>query len=360
MASIRLEGVHQVYGSFHALKQIDLSIREGEFFSLLGPSGSGKTTLLRLIAGFEPPHEGEIHIGDDNVTFLPPEKRRVGMVFQNYALFPHLNVFDNVAYGLRAAKKSKDETRKRVGEMLDLVELSGLENRDVHALSGGQQQRVALARAVAPYPRVLLMDEPLSNLDARLRLQTRLQIRDLQRRLGMTTVYVTHDQSEALSLSDRVGVILEGRIARIGSPQEAYRNPRSIPVAEFLGEMNFIPAQVVPGSRGDGIALEILGNKIEDLNQDAWSARTVAGAPLLAGLRPEAFGPPGLFAATVEVAVRSVQYEGNTWRLEAEWNGRALILSWPSAWTGENLRAGEKMTVSFDPSSVSVFSEEGF
>jgi putative spermidine/putrescine transport system ATP-binding protein len=248
-AGIRVDGVVQRFGDHLALAGVDLSIREGEFFSLLGPSGCGKTTLLNIIAGFLDPTEGAVHVGDRDVTALPPYRRDIGMVFQNYALFPHLDVAGNVAYGLKVRKMPAAQIRKRVAEVLDLVQLPGYAARMPHQLSGGQQQRVATARALAISPQVLLLDEPLSNLDAKLRKDMQSELRSLQQRIGITTVLVTHDQEEALSLSDRIGILGTGRLQQVGTPLELYRKPANRFVAEFIGQANLIKAQPtsVPG-----------------------------------------------------------------------------------------------------------------
>jgi putative spermidine/putrescine transport system ATP-binding protein len=242
-AGIRIEGVVQQFGDHLALAGVDLGIREGEFFSLLGPSGCGKTTLLNIIAGFIDPTEGNVYVGDRDVTALPPYRRDIGMVFQNYALFPHLDVAGNVAYGLKVRKVPAAQIRKRVAEVLDLVQLPGYAARMPHQLSGGQQQRVAIARALAISPQVLLLDEPLSNLDAKLRKDMQSELRSLQQRIGITTVLVTHDQEEALSLSDRIGILGSGRLQQIGTPLELYRRPANRFVAEFIGQANLINAQ---------------------------------------------------------------------------------------------------------------------
>ena len=227
-----------------AVHDLSLTIEDGEFFSLLGPSGCGKTTILRMIAGFEVPTAGEIYFGDREVSALPPNKRNTGMVFQNYALFPHMTVFENVAFGLRARKVPKGKIREQVFRALDLVQLRGLEERPVPDLSGGQQQRVALARAIVIEPELLLLDEPLSNLDARLREETRAQIRELQQRLGITTIYVTHDQEEALALSDRIAVIEQGVCQQVGPPQAVYHRPVNRFVAGFMGKTNLLEGEV--------------------------------------------------------------------------------------------------------------------
>ncbi len=245
---ISIRAIRKTYGSFAALDSISLDIASGEFITLLGPSGSGKTTLLMVLAGFIRPDSGEIKFGDQDVSLVPPHKRNVGMVFQNYALFPHMTVAANVAYPLRLRKIDKREAADRVARTLDLVQLSGFGDRHIDQLSGGQRQRVALARAIVFEPRILLMDEPLSALDKKLREQMQIEIRHLHQRLGMTTVYVTHDQREALTMSDRVAVIDQGLFRQIGQPREIYERPASRFIAEFIGESNFLPVTVRDGA----------------------------------------------------------------------------------------------------------------
>ena len=244
LVSISLKNVTKTFNSITACDNINLDIREGEFFTLLGPSGCGKTTLLRIIAGFYLPDKGSIFFGEMEVTNLRPNKRGTGMVFQNYALWPHMKVFDNVAYGLRVKKVPKEEVKKRVSEVLELVQLSEMEKRTPFQLSGGQQQRIALARALVIEPKVLLLDEPLSNLDAKLRLEMRREIIQIQKKLSITTVYVTHDQEEALSVSDRIAVQHQGSIQQVGSPKEIYDQPKNAFVADFIGQGNFFPGTV--------------------------------------------------------------------------------------------------------------------
>lgn len=243
---LKLEHISKIYKDpktkkdFYAVNDVSLEIEPGAFVTLLGPSGCGKTTTLRMIAGFESPDEGSISLGDEVIDELTPNKRDTAMVFQSYALLPHYNVFDNVAYGLKIRKLPKDEIRKKVLNILELVELGGLENRMTNQLSGGQQQRVALARALVVEPGVLLFDEPLSNLDARLRVSMRTEIRKIQQKVGITAVYVTHDQSEAMSISDKIIIMKDGYVEQMGSPQEIYYHPRSMFVADFIGEANFL------------------------------------------------------------------------------------------------------------------------
>jgi len=235
MVRVTLKGITKRFGDVVAADNITLEINHGEFFTLLGPSGCGKTTTLRIIAGLEWPDEGKVFFDDEDVTNVPPYKRNTGMVFQNYAIWPHMSVFDNVAYGLRVRKLPRSEIKERVRKALDLVKLTGLEKRFPSQLSGGQQQRVALARALVIEPKVLLLDEPLSNLDAKLRVEMREEIKELQRNLGITTIYVTHDQEEAMVISDRVAIQNHGAIHQVGTPREIYYRPKNLFVATFLG-----------------------------------------------------------------------------------------------------------------------------
>src|ERR671933_664156 len=231
---IQLVALTKQFGDLTAVDGIDLQIPGGEFFSLLGPSGCGKTTTLRMIAGFEQPTSGEILLDGTDVAYTPPHQRNVNTVFQNYALFPHLNVYDNIAYGLKRAKRPKAEIRERVGKALELVQLPGYERRKSPQLSGGQQQRFALARALVLTPAVLLLDEPLGALDAKLRKALQLELKALKQEVGITFVYVTHDQEEALTMSDRIAVMSEGRVQQVGTPHEVYESPANVWVADFL------------------------------------------------------------------------------------------------------------------------------
>lgn len=244
MSTITIKELSKSFGNVEVLKPFTDTFKDGEFITLLGPSGCGKTTMLRLIAGFEKPTSGEILIGDNVVsggkTFLPPEKRGIGMVFQSYAVWPHMNVFDNVAYPLKIAGAKKEEIKERVEKVLEIVHLSQYKDRAPSELSGGQQQRVALGRALIAKPKLLLLDEPLSNLDAKLREEMRFEIKEIQKRLGITVVYVTHDQIEAMTMSDRIILINKGVVQQIGTPEEIYRNPVNPFVANFVGRVNFI------------------------------------------------------------------------------------------------------------------------
>ena len=243
--SVELRGVRKSFGDFVAVAGIDLTVGRGEFLTLLGPSGCGKTTTLRMIGGFELPSAGEIRIGGQSMTNLPPHKRPVNTVFQSYALFPHLTVGQNIAYGLEMSGVPKPERTKRVGEALDLVRLPHVENRKPSELSGGQQQRVALARALVNRPQVLLLDEPLGALDLKLRKAMQLELKQLNHEVGATFIYVTHDQEEALTMSDRIAVMSEGRILQLGSPEDIYEHPRTRFVADFIGQTNFLAVTAV-------------------------------------------------------------------------------------------------------------------
>ena len=250
MASVQLLNIIKKFDDIIAVRDVNLTIQDGEFFSLLGPSGCGKTTILRMIAGFSIPTSGEILFNGRNVSALSPNKRNTAMVFQNYALFPHMTVLENVAFGLRARKLPGTERRERVSNALELVDLSGFEYRRVTQLSGGQQQRVALARAIVIEPEILLLDEPLSNLDAKLRRETRDQIQKLQRKLNITTIYVTHDQEEALTLSDRIALLERGVCQQIDTPYEIYSHPANAFVASFIGRSNLVKGVIVESRTG--------------------------------------------------------------------------------------------------------------
>lgn len=258
---IKLEHISKIYKDpktkkdFYAVHDVSLDIEPGSFATLLGPSGCGKTTILRMIAGFESPDEGEVYLGGEPINALTPNKRDTAMVFQSYALLPHYNVFDNVAYGLKIRKMEKAAIYKKVMEILDLVELSGMENRMTNQLSGGQQQRVALARALVVEPGVLLFDEPLSNLDAKLRVNMRTEIRKIQQKTGITAIYVTHDQSEAMSLSDNIIVMQKGVVAQMGTPEKIYYEPVNEFVADFIGEANFLDGKLLGRTDGRKILL---------------------------------------------------------------------------------------------------------
>ncbi|HPO09702.1 MAG TPA: ABC transporter ATP-binding protein [bacterium] len=302
MASdVRLSNLWKSYGETVAVKDFSLHVRAGEFFSLVGPSGCGKTTILRMIAGFETPDEGTIQFGDREMTEVPANERNSGMVFQNYALFPHMTVGENTAFGLRARHLPKDEIAAKTQAALAMVQLAGLENRAVQELSGGQQQRVALARALVIRPNVLLLDEPLSNLDAKLRTETRAQLRHLVHESGITTVYVTHDQEEALALSDRLAVLRDGTIQQIGTPVDVYLTPVNGFVARFMGHTNLLEGRIIESDRRsctvaiEGTSRTIIGPPIPYHSGDAVSVV----------LRPESL--------QIEDSLTSPSRHGNRW-----------------------------------------------
>src|SRR3954469_20542542 len=279
MAFLELTGIQKRFGTSVAVEDFNLAMEAGEFVSFLGPSGCGKTTTLRMIAGFEVPTAGQITLEGADITNRPPNKRKIGMVFQSYALFPNMTVADNIGFGLSVRKRPGDQIRKRVAELLELINLPDKGSRYPYQLSGGQQQRVALARALAFEPQVLLLDEPLSALDAKIRVALRVEIRAIQRQLGITTVYVTHDQEEALSLSDRIGVMSEGRMEQVGPPFEIYNFPATPFVASFVGTLNLLPAKVVDAA---GARVSIAGQEI-----NASQPIELSGSATVA-LRPEA------------------------------------------------------------------------
>ena len=286
--NVKITGLSKIYPGHNgkqviAVNNVSLDIKPGQFVTLLGPSGCGKTTILRMIAGFEIPTAGDIYIGEDRVNSLTPDKRDTAMVFQSYALFPHLNLFDNIAYGLKLKKLSKEVIQQKVHDILALVNLEGMENRAPNQLSGGQQQRVALARALVMEPGVLLFDEPLSNLDAKLRIYMRNEIHKIQRKIGITSIYVTHDQSEAMSLSDLVIIMRAGNIEQIGSPKDIYAKPANEFVADFIGVANIVPARVIATFDGKTTA-EVLGKQYTASTE----AKFEGGEACKVILRPEA------------------------------------------------------------------------
>jgi putative spermidine/putrescine transport system ATP-binding protein len=324
-AELRLDGVGRRFGDRVALAGLDLTIAGGEFVALLGPSGCGKSTALNCLAGLLPLSNGQIWADDKRVDTLPPERRGFGMVFQNYALFPHLSVRANVGFGLRMRRVGRAEARRRVDEALELVRLTEFADRLPGQLSGGQQQRVAIARAVVVEPPLVLMDEPLSNLDASLRLSMRTEIRRLHQSLGLTTVYVTHDQEEALSLADRLVVLRDGVVQQVGTPRELYTEPVNAYVAAFMGYRNMLPGTV------DGVEL-------------------AAGEGVTVAVRPEDFVVGGELRVTVEVA----EYHGREMAVEGvTGSGRRILFR-----TNERLAPGDKVGLSADPDKIRIFTQD--
>jgi spermidine/putrescine ABC transporter ATP-binding subunit len=325
---ISIRNVTKRFGNYVAVDNISLDIRSGEFFSLLGASGSGKTTLLRMIAGFEGTTEGEIYVDGQAMSVVPPYRRPINMVFQNYAIFPHLNVQDNIAYGLRKLGLSRADRLARVAEMLDLVQLPGYGARRGHELSGGQRQRVALARALVLQPKVLLLDEPLGALDKQLRVQMQVELRRLQQAVGITFVFVTHDQEEALTLSDRIGVMADGCVLQVDTPSRLYERPKSRCVAAFIGNTNFLEARVLSRVNGDATL------EIEGLGKRGLPATAVpgeVGATLCVAIRPEKFAvhdaPPTGGVAALAGEVAATKYLGERSHLLIRVPGCETLLS---------------------------------
>jgi iron(III) transport system ATP-binding protein len=331
MNPIRLDRVSKTYQTSAEAKpaiSVDLTIRAGEFFTLLGPSGCGKSTLLRMVAGFVAPTTGSIWFGDREVTSLAPHKRGVGMVFQNYALFPHLSVAENVAYGLKVRRTPRASRDSQVAAALSMVGLHGMGDRGIDQLSGGQQQRVALARAVVIKPELLLLDEPLSNLDAKLREETRTQIREVQEKSGTTAVYVTHDQAEAMAISDRIAVLADGRAHQIDEPRRIYREPATSFVARFIGRSNVLPVTVV--AAGDNCAdISLAGGGPTITVPRSPRRQVTAGAAAELSVRPEAIRlvPDG--QAQLRGVVTRVEYLGATVTVDVDVDGTPVVVSAP-------------------------------
>jgi iron(III) transport system ATP-binding protein len=352
---ISLQGVVKRFGATIAVDRTRLEIADGELFTLLGPSGCGKTTLLRLIAGFySPPDEGTIHFGERRVERLPPYERNIGMVFQNYALWPHMTVGANITYGLRLRKLPAAEIASRLERGLRQVNLVGLAERFPGQLSGGQQQRVALARALVLNPDILLLDEPLSNLDAKIRVQVRAEIRRLQQELRITTVYVTHDQEEALSLSDRVAVMRDGRIQQVATPRELYERPVNRFVADFVGTNNLIPGVCTEQGRG-GVIVDTPLGPVQAGPVDAVGA----GERCVLAVRPEnvVLGSGGENAFSGRIAFAS--YLGDTLRYDVETeSGLVIKVDVRDSWHHRLLPVGEPLQLGFPASAVLTLPDE--
>ena len=350
---VRLEHISKIYQDpktgkeFYAVKDTSLVIEPGSFVTLLGPSGCGKTTTLRMIAGFESPDEGEIYLGDEPINELTPNKRDTAMVFQSYALLPHYNVFDNVAYGLKLRKVPKDEIRERVMRILDLVELTGMEARMTNQLSGGQQQRVALARALVIEPSVLLFDEPLSNLDAKLRVSMRTEIRRIQQEVGITAIYVTHDQSEAMALSDKIIIMSKGVVAQMGTPQEIYYHPVNEFVADFIGEANFLKGKMT-AKEGGWAVLDIEGSPLKVEATD----KMEAGNDYTLVLRPEAASLADEGGLPCEVVLSCFMGSYQNYHVKV---GNTLVkLEEHNPKNKKIYQVGDRCALVFDPRSVHV------
>ncbi|NEA22089.1 ABC transporter ATP-binding protein [Actinomadura bangladeshensis] len=349
-AELRLDGVTRRFGKATALSGFDLRIRGGEFVALLGPSGCGKSTALNCLAGLLPLSDGAIWLDEERIDTLPPEKRGFGMVFQNYALFPHLSVRKNVAFGLSVRRTAKSEIAARVDEALRTVELTEHADKLPGQLSGGQQQRVAIARAIVLRPKLVLMDEPLSNLDAKLRVQMRTEIRRIHQTLGLTTVYVTHDQEEALALADRVVVLRSGQVEQIGTPEEVYTYPASTYIAGFMGYRNLLELPVLSADDGAVTLGEKDGLTLTGVGQDP-----IGGGRAVAAVRPEDFRVAGDAGARNRVTVRVEVSEFHGREVAAEGvtdDGRVVHFKSP-----ERIAPGERVTLTVPPERVLVFGE---
>lgn len=337
----------KMYGSFKAIDDVSISIEEGEFFTLLGPSGCGKTTLLRMIAGFNSIEAGDINFGGKRINDSPAHKRDIGMVFQNYAVFPHLSIYDNVGYGLKARKVPKEEAHERIMRALETVQIADLKDRMPQALSGGQQQRVALARAIVIEPKILLMDEPLSNLDAKLRVQMRTIIKKLQRQLNITTIYVTHDQEEALAISDRIAVMNKGKVMQIAKPDYLYKVPANKFVSNFIGTSNFLKGVVVDQ---DSIIIgDYVFNKKNKANR---------GEEVLVSIRPEQF----LFsdeAEGIKGTITLATFLGDFVNYEVELNDGSIVEVNEYTQTNNSIRPEGPVVLKVAEDKVNIFDKEG-
>lgn len=353
MPEVRLENVTKKYGKIVAVKNVDLHVHDKEYFSLIGPSGCGKTTLLRLIAGLVQPDEGKIFIENKLVTHIPPEDRGIGFVFQTYALFPHMNAWDNVTYGPRV-KAWEEEKRERIGrEMLEMVKLYERADAIPKELSGGMMQRVALARALAADAKLLLLDEPLGALDAKIRFELRYELRKLVRDLGLTAIHVTHDQGEAMAISDRIAVMKKGEILQVGTPQELYMRPKHVFVANFIGESNFLEGYIVE-TDDKGCAIELRGGLIVN----AIDKTRNKGERVVLAVRPETLSiekghKKGLNCLTGHI--ERFRFEGTDVRYEVRLKNEDVVVIVRPALMGEWFTEGEKVTVCFSPDKSYVF-----
>ncbi|MEW6549342.1 MAG: ABC transporter ATP-binding protein [Spirochaetota bacterium] len=347
MSKLVLEDLTKRFDNVVAVDRISLEVAEGEFVTLLGPSGCGKTTTLRTVAGFYKPDEGRVKFNDRVMNDVPPARRNTAMCFQSYALFPHMNVWDNIAFGLKMRKLPAQEQKKRVAEALEILSLGGMEKRKPGQLSGGQQQRVALARAIVTQPDILLFDEPLSNLDAKLRVQVRVEIKEMQKRLGITSIYVTHDQDEALAISDRIVVMNQGRIEQVGDPQEIYLRPRTSFVAGFIGLANIFKARVA-GAEG---SLTLLSTPFGNLRA-ALGRNYPAGADLDVSFRPENMEPwSGTGGNRLKGTILHAIFMGDAMDLFVDVAGHRLRARAGSA---ARIAAGEEVEFSIPESAFQV------
>jgi iron(III) transport system ATP-binding protein len=344
-AAVRLEAVTKKFGAVAAVDAVDLVIEPGTLVTLLGPSGCGKTTTLRMIAGLEMPTSGKVLIGNKDVTLLPPNERDVSMVFQSYALFPHMTVMENVSYGLTQSNLSRAAQLAKAREGLALVGLTGFDDRLPSELSGGQQQRVAVARALVLEPQVLLFDEPLSNLDARLRRKMREDIREIQLKLGLTSVYVTHDQEEALAVSDKIVVMNRGRIAQVGTPADLYERPADAFVADFIGSANLVPGEILARDKKRGTVTVGLGKSKLKVK-----ANGIDGDKVFLVIRPSGVAL-GSKASGLPAKIERATYLGSHWEYWVEAAGQSIFITQP---IGKRFPAGDRVTLELDLAQLAV------
>ena len=345
-----MEAISKTYGATVAVRSLDLHINQGEFFSLLGPSGCGKTTTLRMLAGFVAPDRGNIKIAGNDITVLPPEQRDIGIVFQNYAIFPHLNVAENIAFGLQMRKLSANEIREKVAAVLEQVGLQGFDERYERELSGGQKQRVALARVLVIEPKILLLDEPLSALDKKMREEMKIWIKDIQKSVGITTIYVTHDQGEALTMSDRMAVMKEGRVLQIGSPEEIYELPTNRFVGEFIGDSNFIDGIVLTSSTSN-CEVDINGVTVKVRKPDTMAVNQ--GEHVTIMVRPESImlSPHDSNTNVLSGTVTNEIYHGAIVRLMVQAGEHQITVEVPNRPESRKIRTGETVNLHWDSSS---------
>ena len=364
MAEVRLDGVAKHFKDTVAVAEVSLTINDGEFFSLLGPSGCGKTTTLRMIGGFEEPTRGRVFLGNDDVTDVAPYKRNVNTVFQSYALFPHLDVFENVAFGLRRKKVADDEITTRVDEMLHLVRMDGYEKRRIDQMSGGQQQRVALARALVNQPALLLLDEPLGALDLKLRHQMQLELKRIQQDVGITFIYVTHDQEEAMTMSDRIGVMNEGRLEQVGPPRDVYELPATPFVAGFLGASNLLEGHMEEARDGyvrvSLVTGESVSVPVERLPEGASGAISVGVRPEKLHVRREHTGGDAAGANQLAARVVESSYTGVSTSYRLETKSGAVLVAYVQNLDGGviDLKQGEPVALSWAPEQTFVVRQD--
>lgn len=360
---LRLDRVSRTFGTVNAVDELSLEVNAGEIFTLLGPSGCGKTTTLRLIAGLERPDAGDIWLGETKIAsvsakvFVPPHRRRMGMVFQSYAIWPHMTVFDNVSFPLRVRHLKRDEIRSRVADILALVGLEGLEDRPGPMLSGGQQQRVALARALVYDPEILLLDEPFSNLDSKLREQMRLEVKQLQQRLGITVLFVTHDQTEALSLSSRIAVMESGKAVQIGAPKELYEAPETAFVRDFLGKLLTLRGKVTSVGDHQEVAVSVNGDASTITARSDAAADMVEGSDVMLAIRPEdvvaSEGPVGR-PNCVSAVIETLLFVGDHYECYMTMGGDQLMMTFPRDTTH---REGDRVTLHMPKEAITLWRE---